>query len=85
MGNTINFDNGLVKTKKGWRLADLSCCLYGRGLFRFGAQKKDSFMLSFVRQSGKRDSSPHSRAVSRELLFTPPNPLKGGHYWGRSW
>lgn len=36
-------------------------------------------MLSFVRQSGKRDSSPHYvRSISCELLFTPPNPLEGG-------
>ena len=42
------------------------------------AQKKDSFMLSFVRQSGKRDSSPRfARAIFRKLLFTPPTPERG--------
>ena len=74
MGNTINSDNGLVKTKKGW-LWPTFLVVYMVADSSALAHKKRIVMLSFVRQSGKRDSSPrYARAILANYCLHPLTP-----------
>ena len=57
-GNAINFDNGLVKTKKGWPKPTFLIVYMVADSSALAHKKSDNLSIIAVRQSGKRDSSP---------------------------